>query len=290
MRFGRRIGGKTGSTGKRARRSLLANPLFPATLGIWGFALGGLVILVLPRDLALAGAAKVGLGMLGAQAPFVLAALSAAALGMALLVAARWLARRVRGRAALSVAAMAMRHVRMIDPARELGSASLDEPLDAAPFPVVTQETAPQAEPGLAASADDLPAPRSLALEEFAALPGRNAVWVEEAPADQPEPAAPLHAAPAIRPVMPTAIERLRAVPPSELSLVQMVERFAAALHAHQTVPARDGRPLDAAGRDAALAEALKALAALTGENRGTGEDEPLREALARLQELRGAA
>jgi hypothetical protein len=89
------------------------------------------------------------------------------------------------------------------------------------------------------------------------------------------------------RPVSPSAIERLRAVPPSELSLVQMVERFAAALHEHQSTPAGS---TCLAARDAALAEALKALALLSRDSEAQTQSEPVRAALGRLQELRGAA
>jgi hypothetical protein len=89
------------------------------------------------------------------------------------------------------------------------------------------------------------------------------------------------------RPVSPSAIERLRAVPPSELSLVQMVERFAAALHEHQSTPAGS---TGLAARDAALAEALKALAVLSRDSEAQTQSEPVRAALGRLQELRGAA
>jgi hypothetical protein len=288
-------GGTTGRE-RRARRPLPANPLFPAVLGIWGFALGGLVTLVLPRDLVLAGAAKAGLGALGVHAPFALAGLAAVLLGGALFLAARALARKVKRRGAPpSLAAMAVRHVRTIDPASELGSGSLDEPVETIPLAAMMHEARSGADSDPATPEQDLSPAPSLTLAEFAALPGRNAVWVEEPalalvgePSEVSGPA-PVAEPVAVRPAMPSAIERLRAVPPSELSLVQMVERFAAALHAHQTAPARQGEHSDT-GRDAALAEALKALAALTGEDRGASESEPLREALARLQELRGAA
>ena len=165
------------------------------------------------------------------------------------------------------------------------------------------------------------PPPLELDLEEFGALPGRNAVWVEaesilgaspapEAPAFAPAltlpvdeaelPETPAEAAPepvlqavapAPRPLSPSAIERLRAVPTSELSLVQMVERFAAALHEHQSAaPGQGPQRADQAGREAALAEALKALAAFSPDESSSAQGEPLRAALTRLQELRGAA
>jgi hypothetical protein len=91
------------------------------------------------------------------------------------------------------------------------------------------------------------------------------------------------------------ALARLRAVPPSELSLAEMVERFAAALQEHRdTPPARALGGADLAAREAALAEALKALTALSGgvpADSPAGErDAPLRAALAQLQTRRGAA
>jgi hypothetical protein len=96
-----------------------------------------------------------------------------------------------------------------------------------------------------------------------------------------------------------TAIDRLRGKRPEELSLVQMVERFAAALHERQ---AREPKhELDA--RDSALAEGLRALSLLAGDrpaDTDTGEvaTEPsprnaqreLRDALAKLRDLSGAA
>jgi hypothetical protein len=298
MGYWRRKGKKTSTSGRPARRPLPANPLFPAVLGLWGFALGGLITLVLPRNLVLAAAAKTGLGTLGAGAPFVLAGLVALVPGLALFLGARELANKTKRRTAPSLAAMAMRHVRMIDPARELGSDSLDEPVETIPFTAQM----PEASSTAANTEQELPPPLSMGLEEFAALPGRNSVWVEEPLPVEIEGAivsgeAPVASAPtpapaptAVRPAAPSATERLRAVPPDELSLVQMVERFAAALHEHQSAPSRQGRHTSAAPREQALADALKSLAAIAGEDQVKGENEPLRKALERLQELRGAA
>ncbi|MBA4009276.1 MAG: hypothetical protein C0486_10910 [Erythrobacter sp.] len=78
-----------------------------------------------------------------------------------------------------------------------------------------------------------------------------------------------------------------------------MVERFAGALHdVRETSPGRSLGPGDLAAREAALAEALKALEALSGTNRPAPRlprrDEPLPAARARLQphleRVRGAA
>lgn len=65
-----------------------------------------------------------------------------------------------------------------------------------------------------------------------------------------------------------TGIAKLRAVPPQELSLVQLVERFAAALHDAQKPSPHPGGAIAGdraqAAREDALAQALKALKTLT--------------------------
>ncbi|MEL6878340.1 MAG: hypothetical protein AAGL68_09620 [Pseudomonadota bacterium] len=53
-----------------------------------------------------------------------------------------------------------------------------------------------------------------------------------------------------------SAVDGLRRMPTADLSLMQMVERFATALHAHQAVHGAGAQPR----RDAALAEGLRAL------------------------------
>lgn len=160
---------------------------------------------------------------------------------------------------------------------------------------------------------EDRSAPLELDLAAFAELPGRNAVWVEEpaaaAPAvaaepvppaaEQPEPLAPRartrRAAPPAPPLPGTAaLARLRAVPTSDLSMAEMVERFAAALHQHRTsAPVRTLGAAELAAREAALAEALKALATLSGiggVSAADDQDDPLRAALSQLQPRRDAA
>jgi hypothetical protein len=310
-RRNRRIHDEAG--GKPPRRPLALHPLFGAVLGLWGAALGGLVTLVLPRDLVLTAAAGAGLAGIGANAPFVLAAIAALAMGAVMFSVAGLITRRAskarRPQDTLSIAALAVRHVRTIDPQKDLGSRKLDDPIEAIPF--ASLKPSFETEEQDAAGASELPPPLELDLAEFGALPGRNAVWVEDSgylgvraepvarpaipeprPALEPAPEPVVQAVPpAPRPVSPSAIERLRAVPTSELSLVQMVERFAAALHEHQSIPAgSNAQRTDQAGRDAALAEALKALAAFSTDESTASSGEPLRVALARLQELRGAA
>lgn len=297
-----------GRNGKsRQNHKLSAHPAFAPVMGLWGAALAGLSVMVMPASL-IAGAAKgTGLMLLGDHAQPVLAALGAVVLGSALYLVSGGVRREVRRYAdAPSIVATAARHVRAIDPQRDLGSASLDEPLAAMPFAEARPFRPRHEEPVLAE------APVELDLAAFAELPGRNAVWVEEPatapvaaqpqPEPEPEPVAPLAPAPAAaeappapasRPAHPSAaaLARLRAAPPQSLSLAEMVERFAGALHEHRegaSGQAHSGQDLSA--REAALAEALKALAALSGQSTPARRDEPLRDALSQLQGLRGAA
>lgn len=305
--------------GKRRSGALVAHRLFAPLLGLWGALLGGLVVMVLPPALIAGAAPGTAIAALGQP---VLAGAAAVALGVPLFVVALACSLKARRTAHTpSIAEVARRRIRPIDPARDLGSRSLDDPLETMPFATpawrdaAVDEPDPQAEQTPAGDPEaeaEAPAPRALDLAEFAELPGRNAVWVEEPPAAEPaaapvapeEPAAePVAYAPVaqLRRAAPpepgkAALARLRAVPPSELSLAEMVERFAAALHEHRASPsARALSAADLAAREAALAEALKALAALGGERgaastAGPSTNEPLRAALARLQGQRGAA
>lgn len=292
-----------GARPSRARRPLPAHPLFTPVLTIWGALLGGLVTLVLPAGLVLRAAAQIGLGALDGLSQYIVAALGAVAVAAIMLLVGKALTAALRKQENTpAIAALAVRRVRTIDPINELGSSSLDAPVEAMPF----SAAAPKDEGNVGSAAKTSAAPLSLDLAEFAAMPGRNGVWVEEQPiAEAPEAAvefeAPVEAVPepfieaapescaraVTSPVSLSAIERLRAVPTSELSLIQMVERFAAALQQHQSTPR--GRA-DITGHEAALAEAIRALAALGGESEGTAQSAPLHAALSRLQELRGAA
>lgn len=122
--------------------------------------------------------------------------------------------------------------------------------------------------------------------------------------------AAPLGTQPA-----PTSVARLREVPPDQLSLIQLVERFAAALHDAQARSPEELQTRQIArgnvDREAALAKALKTLEMFTDRGTDTtggesgasaaGSDQAafaalddterdLRDALTRLQSMRGAA
>ncbi|MFN9498465.1 MAG: hypothetical protein ACK57E_08430 [Erythrobacteraceae bacterium] len=300
---------------RRSRPTVRAHALFVPILAIWGALLGGLVTLALPAGAVLAAAANIGLGALDEMSRFILAGVAALVIGSVMLVIGRLLVSKAEPRKDMpSIASMVVRQVHKIDPASELGSDSFDAPVEAMPFAVAEAQRepvaklAPEPEPVVLAEVTN-PAPASpqeLDLAQFAALEGRNAVWIEEpvaaaapslvvpepapapapVPAPAPEPATIMRRAQP-RPPRPSAIERLRAVPPSELSLVQMVERFAAALHEHQSTPAGS---TGLAARDAALAEALKALAVLSRDSEAQTQSEPVRAALGRLQELRGGA
>ena len=291
---------------QRRPRKLSSHPAFAPMLGVWGAALAGLSIMVIPPVLIAQFSKGTVLMLLGQQAQIVLAIGGALLLGGALFMIASRASRAERGGAdAPSLVARAASHVRAIDPKHELGSASLDEPLETMPFAPPVPAPSPVADAPVLA----LPPPRALDLAEFAQLPGRNAVWVEEAPAPIADDAATLEphveAEPvqlALKPEVATspspaanpgtaALTRLRAMPVQELSVIQMVERFAGALHEHRTTaPGTAGNRHDIAAREAALAEAMKALAALSGERGAAPEGEPLRVAIARLQGLRGAA
>jgi len=371
------------ATGKRpharGKARLSAHRLFAPVWGLWGAALGGLSVLVIPRALIwqqlgdLAAAYSITAVRLG------MAMVAAVLLGLICFGIAYALHRNANSRSkGTSVAEMAGRRVRPIDPASELGSERFDAPVQAIPFGIgamsdhrnedvdqsslseptdwlpddeaenmdrievwstpaqphtdfadipvdVAQPEPPQTldeldlkEYEFGPKYEPLTVPRELDLAEFARLPGRNAVWVEEPAGDAAEVGAPVastaHAladaepvvtAPApARPPAPAAVARLREVPPTELCLVRMVERFAAALHDHQAkaqdgaLPAQPGNTAARLQRDAALAEALRALslftenglAELNESGPGNEAHEHLRAAMVKLQRLRGAA
>ncbi|WP_146107715.1 hypothetical protein [Porphyrobacter sp. HT-58-2] len=282
--------------------------------------LGGLVVLVLPPVMIETATRGTLIATIGLPVHLTIALLAAVVLGGGLFALASVVSSAARRRAkSISIAELAGRRLRPIDPVRDLGTSSIDDPIDTIPFATPAWREAPEAEAAVAAEPEpkaevceaEVPAaaPRSLDLSEFAELPGRNAVWVEEpAPVaqDMPELEAELprdtdmapprpvaRIKPAAPPLHPSAaaLARLRAVPPSELSIVQMVERFAGALHEHRTAaPGKALSAQDIAAREAALAEALRALAALSSRSAPETEAEPLQAAIARLQGMRGAA
>lgn len=292
--------------------SLVAHRAFAPLLGMWAAVLGGLVVIVLPSHFvrhALGGALISGWE---GQPQLFLAGMAAAILGVPTFVIAAAIHRRARRRSdAPLIDEHAVRQITLIDPKSDLGTGSLDDPLDGVPFgttpggegdldvTLITSDVAPHTVP----KPEDAPAPRELDLAEFAALPSRNAVWIEEPVGDSlateqiNPPRGSCHSAGAAPPPPSgtTALARLRAMPPSELSLVEMVERLAGALHEYRANP--PAQPLgstDLAEREAALTEAMRALIALSGERsaeaQASDRDEPLRAALARFGARTGAA
>lgn len=312
-------GQKRAKSKPRGAGGLVSHRVFAPTLGLWGALLGGLAVLVLPPVMVETATRGTLIATFGLPVQMTIAALAAVVLGGALFAMAFAVSSAARRRAkSISIAELAGRRLRPIDPVRDLGTNSIDDPIDTIPFAtpawrdaaeaetVVASEPEPEAE---VCEAEVPAAPRSLDLSEFAELPGRNAVWVEE-PAPFAEDRSELEAQPPrdmeksppppvarIKPVAPplhpsaAALARLRAVPPSELSIVQMVERFAGALHEHRSAaPGKALSAQDIAAREAALAEALRALAALSSRSVPETEAEPLQAAIARLQGMRGAA
>jgi hypothetical protein len=287
----------------RHPRALRAHPAFAPILGVWGALLGGLVVLVLPLTMIDEALVGTGLAGAGALAQWLLAAIAALVMGGGLYMAAAKLSVKAQARGDSRELVRAVHSfLRPIDPVNDLGSPSFDAPLADMPFPArpaaPAEASDEKAQPSVVASAE---APRELDLAQFAELPGRNAVWVEEPvaeprhkPVTQEVPAPPTpKPVPAPAPVPPSAsaLDRLRAVPPEALSTVQMVERFAAALQEHRDpTTGKASHHRVAAPREAALAEALKALATLSKQDSSPDTREPLRDAIAQFQPRRGAA
>lgn len=181
-----------------------------------------------------------------------------------------------------------------------------EEPVQPQDVPTQVNETADAEFASL--SAEQINAPRkpvaqmrdALDLAGFSSLPEdpqEAQALSEEAATDIPAPAPT------------TGLEALRQKPAEDLSLVEMVERFAAALHDRQTQE-RARFETGQKNREAALADALKALTLFTengfdqGQSQGQSQgrnapsasgridptEDELRSALSRLQGLRGAA
>lgn len=273
----------------RRKAPIRAHPAFAPMLGVWGAVCGALCVLVLPGVLIEFFAAGVLPSFAFGWARPALAGSAAALGGLMCFAAASLFARSDFNR-------LTAQSVRPIDPARELGSASFDAPLQDATklnledvdvdVDVDVDEGEDEGNWLLRDYGSDAEPLRELGLHEldlseFAALPGRNAVWVEEAP--QPcvethfiETPAAVIAEPAIPSAVPAAIAKLRAVPPTELSLCEMVERFAAALQDYQSAHEADPGGQSREQREAVLGEALKALATITG--RGEAEAQAARD------------
>jgi hypothetical protein len=232
---------------RRAQAAISAQPLFAPALASWGAACGALCIVVLPASAVMTLAVML-LPEFALQFARPALALGVAAFaGLMCYVFARRISHRHRP-------AHGLEDVQPIDPVSELGSDSFDAPLPALPAHEKMIWEAVRPRP----SGDDL------SLEEFAALPGRNAVWVEEASEPEPDIVVSEVSAPASpAPTVPAAIAKLRAAPLAELSLCHMVERFAAALQDYQATREKHGN-YDREEREAVLNGALNALALVT--------------------------
>lgn len=296
----------------RRTRPVTAHPAFPVLFGIWGAGIGALAVMVLPDSLIEAATTAAASDVLISEARLALSGALGVMLGLGCLMLGQLAGRRH----CAALKARSGYKSRLIDPVADLGSASLDAPLglkkgawtergkdhkddvdadspanDTAWLPVFLGEVQDEATSFEAASAAKLasppaaasddqsiaPPPREVDLSTFAQLPGRNAVWVEEpvSPMAQAPTAAAPHSDPAPRPA-PSAIARLRAVPPTQLSLCEMVERLAAALQEYQadhSDAASEAAQGSAGEREALLEEALGALGKVTA--RGMAEQEP---------------
>ncbi len=367
---------------RRNRKPIAAHPFFVPMLSIWGALLAGLTIMVLPAEMINQITTAAALGVLDNFARYfyaTIAALIGAACGY--FVATKWRA-MLPGRSE-DLMGRAAAHVRPIDPVAELGSESLDAPIEddvpeEEPLELETLELETLAEqPGTADTSEEQhvdtddtfelraefecePSPEQEAEPEPAPVDPLEGMHCEPME-DSPEPASLLsvrrrrnrgkpvelvqalgdHRArqaalhkdlrdlgefsqlaehkrttkapkPAPKPTpAPTAIDKLRAVPPQDLSLVQMVERLAVALHERQEAARAKPQTEQATERDAALAEALKALSLFTekgfasqprpaendqanigsaNEGANDGTEAELRDALSKLQTMRGAA
>lgn len=352
---------------RRKRPPIAAHPMFVPALTLWGAALAGLTVMVLPAATINQITSAAALGVLGTLARYFFAAI-AAALGAAIShhIATKWRARSP-GRSN-ELVDHAAEQIRPIDPTSELGSESLDTPIDETPEPAedkVEDEPVEEAAPDLDTTEDadtfelsaeyeagdeepmpaaEEPAPTSEAVDPLAnescepaeeepdlasRLPLRRrrnrgkqlelvqalsehrarqtALNQDHLDLSEFTRLAEKDRTPRTAPA-PTAVDKLRAVPPKDLSLVQMVERLAVALHERQEAARKRPAAEQSTERDAALAEALKALAVFTerglaaNDKASTPDDQPaatitedgtereLREALGKLQTMRGAA
>lgn len=360
---------------------MLAHPRFVPLLTIWGAALLGCAVLAVSSVDIDRVSRLVGLGALGYSAKFLYAAIAAALGAFVAFVAASLMQRFFeQSYYARPVARLTDDRVRPIEPALELGSESLDAPIEHMPFSASKDEAADVVEDNAFeddvfedawVEADEGEAPEAefenedeiLELDAMVALDEENANLADRAQHDEElsevegpidptdlgvdmdalgeileeetqdfeaRKAAREEARRAGRPLetteaqtsrfkpslAPSGIAKLREMPTQDLSLIQLVERFAAALHEVQDKSPQDVFGANAAAsqaeRERALAEALKTLDLFTGgaldtaasanisspagqpsnpeASRLSEAERDLREALGKLQTLRGAA
>ncbi|MBD2843035.1 hypothetical protein [Erythrobacter rubeus] len=353
--FQRVSAGRAGSDGawqRREKQTVASHAAFVPMLAVWGALVSALSVLVVPSGLLMQSVADIGLGALQSLPPLAIAALAACVGAILAAGFAAAVKRQIAQQPNPASVQPFNAQVEPIDPMSELGSAALDEPLALEDHMAIEPEGSgfELDEPAVLEPAELLAnapepagehfedtentvdhleareAPREMSLAEFAELPGRNAVWVqeeaeeepsvaepppavveeaaeEESSLAEPDPVAVNESAEAERVAVKeparvgpqAAISKLRGIATDDLSLIQMVERVAAALHERQQTGARTAPNR----REEALAEALKALTVLSGGRTAMVSAETgglqdsaleLRTALAKLQELRGAA
>lgn len=256
---------------RRGVRALVASRVFAGVMGLWGALLGALVVMVVPPALLHSLAPAPAITGLGLAVQPTLAGAGALGLGMVCFALAALLSIMVRRRQGPQPEAWAGdSEVELIDPLRDLGLASLGNAAGREPIPSI-----------------DWQAWRKDAVE--AGRTGEDPL--PEEPRPEPVQMAPRREPRSVPPAArhgTAALSLLRSVPTSELSMPEMVERFAAALHQHRSGTAAIA-PLNGeiAARQAALAEALKGLATLSNGAAPLLQEESrtmsVREALDRL-------
>lgn len=286
MLFSKSKGVEIKTRRKPKRAPMAAHAMFVPSLTLWGAAVAGLAVYVLPMTTVARFVPGQLISALGDNSAVVVAAI-AAAFGAALM----YVVASAMRRSAIGPA----ESPQTIVPVEELGSESLDTPVDEGEFVFEEYEDEPVDDGYQRPDTSWLDALDEPAEEKVELAANRP---IEE---DPPEPEPEVVRRKTARPVPKSAIEKLRGVPPQELSLVEMVERLALALQDNRA----SSQAKAEAGSSAALADALKTLSRFTeagfsdentipsepvAQTRGDVTEREMREALAKLQGLRGAA
>lgn len=317
MLFNRSKGTEIKSRRKNTK-PISAHPVFVPTLAVWGAAVGGLGVYVLPQGLTARIAQLSPVTIADGLAHIAVAGI-AAAIGAACMLLVAMAARR----AAVGGSDEGTDDdVYTIDPAEELGSDSLDAPIkeDEIEFDEgynpdafndfesewvesdgeevgdepVEDAREDRPEPALADEPVETGRPDTREIETIQKLNGDLVRMEDELDSIARDFPAGDGIGDASKPG--TAIEKLRAVPPQELSLVQMVERLAVAIHHRKMQGVKDH---SIPQRDAQLAETLKALGRFTEDGfdnqapataKGDAAEHEVRDALSKLRDVRGAA
>ncbi len=301
---------KLAKKARGGRTPITAHKSFVPLITGWGAALAGLSIAVLPPAAIQDFVETAQLNALGGFARIALVALAALFGGLVAYAIARLIRNGMTTSANIDPEADdeddafmdedfadEEREPLVINPSVELGSESFDAPLEFDEFQIEDQHAT------ITRSDEEPP----LDLSEVAQVLAYKED--ETAPVTEPEPTASPPPIPAEAPdfLKGSAVESLRRMSTDNMSLMQMVERFATALHAHQATVGETGQ----SRRDAALAEALRALSLFTESKNDAAEiasresasltaggftdraqqtERELHDALTKLQKLSGAA